>query len=253
MRIEFAQGVHEPVTWIGGTLSIGSAGDSDVRLEGSGVATRHARLTCDRRGLVLDVVRGAGHVYVNARPVREHALLRLGDALGVGSCRLRLCADAVADGEGTDASSGAGDASMALRAVAGPWSGRVWPLSGKLGLGAQGPVEAAQGAVLVLLADGHGAWMDASALDATAAVRVNGVRARRARLGDGDQLVIGTDHYILDVSARPQPASPMPDTPDEATTPGTVRTRAPHREAGWLVATAVLLALVLAWVLLAHY
>lgn len=257
MRIEFASGTREPAPWPGGTLRIGSADDNDLRLDGGGVAARHARLTRDRRGLVLDVEPGAGRVYVNARPVRERALLRLGDTLGIGGCRLRLCADAVA-GDGIDTSeAGAvaevGAATMALRAVAGPLSGRVWPLSGRLELDAQGPVSVPREAVLALTADGHHVQLDGTALDDAAAVRVNGLATRRARLADGDQLAIGTHRFVLDVSARPDPVRLAPEPSAAEPESEAVRTGAPHREMGWLIATAALLALALAWALLAHY
>lgn len=253
MRIEFAPGTREPVTWSGGTVHIGSADGNEVRLDDNSVAARHARLTRDRRGLVLDVESGAGRVYVNARPVRERALLRQGDTLGIGNCRLRLCADVVTEADTDDSSADTVEATMALRAVAGALSGRVWPLSEILELDAQGPVTASRDAVLTLDAENHRVRMDATGLDHAVVVRVNGVATRQAWLGDGDQLTVGSHYFVLDVSTRPEPALPPPEPAAVMPEPDQERTGAPHREMGWLIATAALLALVLAWVLLAHY
>lgn len=259
MRIEFASGTREPVIWTGGTLRIGRADGADLHLDGAGVSARHVGLTRDARGIVLDVERGAGRVYVNARPVRERALLRLGDSLSIGGHRLRLCADA--DASDTididtptpdDADEGA-DAVIALRAVAGPLSGCVWPLGTHMDLDSRGPVDVSGDEALALTAQGHGVYMDAGALGAGDVVRVNGRVVQHASLGDGDQLTVGVHRFVLDVSSAPEPPpAPIPaDDEDRATE--TRRRGAPQREMGWLIVTAAVLALVLTWVLLAHY
>ncbi len=251
MRIEFARGSHEPVAWSGGSLRIGSAADNDVCLAGDGVAAHHARLVCDGRGLVLEVEQGAGRVYVNARPVRERALLRLGDALGIGGRRLRLCADGVPTrtGAATDGGIAIPAASAALRAVAGPLSGRAWALADRLELDAQGPRTVPGRDVLTLTIGDRRVAMDATALTSAIGVRVNGVATRRASLDDGDQLALGAHRFVLDLCApaEPAPLQIMPLAETEAPASGL------HRQMGWLVATAVVLALVLAWALLAHY
>lgn len=259
MRIEFASGTREPVSWPGGILRIGSAETMDLRLIGAGVAAHHADLTRDERGIVLDVERGAGRVHVNARPVRERALLRAGDILSIGGHRLRLCADVMA-GDDEDAGMGAedveladADAVIALRAVAGPLSGRVWPLDSRMNLDSRGPVDVPRDGALTLVVQGHGVRLHADAPGQTDSVRVNGRVVRQADLADGDQLAFGAHRFVVDISPAPEPVCPSPAPDETDAEPEPVERGAPHREMGWLIVTAALLALVLAWVLLAHY
>lgn len=250
MRIEFVPASRQPVTWSGEVLHIGREVEAgQLRLDAQGVAARHARITSDRRGLVLDVERGAPRVYVNARPVRERALLRLGDILGIGECRLRLCADAVPEGghDPADFTHG-GLSTVALRVVAGPMSGRVLPVHGHFNLDAHGDETAlpAATALRLLCRD------DGVDLESTVDTWVNGVSTRAARLGDGDQIVVGLQRFVLDVAVLPVAAhggsAPDPQPDVESATPAN-----PHGPMGWLIATAALLALLLAWVLVAHY
>src|SRR5690625_2843465 len=259
MRIEFASGTREPFSWPGGLLRIGSAETMGLRLDGAGVAAHHADLARDGRGIVLDVQRGAGRVHVNARPVRERALLRPGDILSIGGHRLRLCADVMA-GDDENAGAGAEDveladagAVIALRAVAGPLSGRVWPLDGRMALDSRGPVDMPRDDALTLVVQGHRVWMHADAPGRADSVRVNGCVVRQADLADGDQLAFGAHRFVVDVSPAPEPVRPPPAPDETDAEPEPVQRGAPHREMGWLIVTAALLALVLAWVLLAHY
>ncbi|HEX7341713.1 MAG TPA: FHA domain-containing protein [Rhodanobacteraceae bacterium] len=257
MQIEFASESRAPVAWTAGELRIGRAEGNDLRLVGDGVAARHVRLSCDPRGLVMDVDRGAGPVYVNARPVRERALLRQGDMLGIGGHRLRLCADALADADpdarGTGATLDAGTATLALRAVAGPLSGQVWALRDTLNFGAQGPAELVCDGAASLVVHGHWACLDAEAMDRAVGVRVNGVATRRAVMADGDQLVVGTHHYVLDVSARALTLPAVEVVHSATSGPTSESGWRLRREMVWLVATAIVLAVVLALALLVRF
>ena len=93
MRIEFPHAAREDFHWSQARLRIGSAPDNDLVLAVTQAAPRHLCIQHDRRGWVLQVLPGAGRIYVNARPVHERALLRAGDVVSVGDCRLLLCAD----------------------------------------------------------------------------------------------------------------------------------------------------------------
>lgn len=254
MRIEFVHADLPDHPWPGGTLRIGSAADNDVSLRGRGVADHHVALFEDVRGLVLEVCPGAGHVYVNARPVREKALLRLGDSLGIGNCHLRLVADDMrreADADDTGAFV-RHEGVMALRAVAGPLSGRVFALESRLELDERGPTSRPGMAnAMVLRRQGRHVCLDAAGLPEGRTAIVNGIRTRQALLDDGDQIVLGMHRFVLDVSmealptAEPAPAAEAPDTARPE--------RHGIRPEMWLVVTAAALALVLAGVLLVHY
>lgn len=253
MRIEFAHAVHPPLSWSGETtLRIGSAADNGLRLEGRGVADHHAVLTRDARGLVLEVCRGAGRVYVNARPVREKALLRCGDSLGIGECRLHLVADAVPDLEDADTDVDT-VAVMALRVVAGPLSGRVYALDDAMALDEHGPaVVPRRDGILALEPHGRQVRLDASNLSPSRTVSVNGVEVRQAWLADGDQVVMGTHRFVLDISAD-TPLPPVRVEADPAAERGVANRRGTHPEMWWLIVTAAVLALILTGVLLLHY
>lgn len=252
MRIEFAHAVHPPLSWSGETpLRMGRATDNGLRLEGRDVADHHAVLRQDARGLVLEVCRGAGKVYVNARPVREKALLRCGDSLGIGECRLHLVADAVRDAP--DGNTDDAVAVMALRAVAGPLSGRVHALDETLMLDEHGPVAVpGNGKVLRLEPRGRQVHLDAGNLPPSRIVSVNGLKVHQAWLDDGDQIVIGTHRFVLDISAD-TPLPPVPVDVGSAEADDAARHQGAHPEMWWLVVTAAALALILTGFLLLHY
>ena len=93
MRIEFPRSAREDFLWTQPQLRIGSAPDNDLVLAASHAAEHHVRIQHDRRGWVLQVLSTAARIHVNARPVRERALLRAGDVVSVGGCRMLLRED----------------------------------------------------------------------------------------------------------------------------------------------------------------
>jgi pSer/pThr/pTyr-binding forkhead associated (FHA) protein len=256
MRIEFVSSARGDFHWSRPVLTIGRADDNDLVVSESQVAASHVRIHRDRRGMVLEVVPDAGRVYVNARPVRERALLRAGDSLSLGDCRMLIRDDADLDArevaEPTDAR-----CTVALRPVAGPLSGRTIPVGDRLELGATHgalPLELPgnDAALLVLAwADGE-LFLDGSRVPARHAVRVNGVKVVRASLQPGDQIGLAAHRFVLDGpgwSAEPpvvmverEPEQPLPE--DAA---------GPRGEVWWLILTAAVLALGIAMVLFVHF
>lgn len=255
MRIEFPNSAREAFRWAQPMLRIGSAPANDLVVSAQQGAANHLRILQDRRGWVLEVLPGAGRVYVNARPVRERALLRPGDILSLGDCRMLLCTDesplarpalTQADDDGT----------AALRAVAGPLSGRVFPLRGRVVLGGpQGdhPLDLPQGgsAVLTLSRRDGQLRMAAEATPARYPLRLNGWVVEEAALHPGDQLGIAMHRFVVDAPGLlPAPA---------VTPPEPVAAQLPEDEAGprgevwWLIATAAVLALGIALILLVRF
>lgn len=244
MRIEFVNREQEAVPWNGRPWRIGSAGDCELRLADPGVAPHHLTLSADARGILLEVAPGAGHVYVNARPVRERALLRVGDSVGVAQCQLRLCREPVDDA----ASRTSAACVVSVRALAGPLSGRAWRVgSDGLTLGEGGPVTLQMPGGTHARLELH--WRDGALwLCAAAAgeciVRVDGEPADEVPLSDGEQIAVGAHRFVVDVAGarRDEPESPPKpsDIPDDA---------GPRAEVWWLLATAAALALLIALLL----
>ncbi len=244
MRIDFANDERPGIEWSRRELRIGSAADNDLVLQGPGVAAHHLRLLHDARGLSLQVMPGAGRVYLNARQVRERALLRVGDNLGVGDFRLRLRRDGQ-----TDADAAVGAAS--LRVVAGPLSGRACSIGERLDLCNGDPWPLGLGhapeACIALIREPEGIRVRSRNLPEAVFLAVNGEVADDLRVGDGDQITIGPHRFVLDACpqiAEPAAASMTPDLPPPEDSAG------PRREVWWLIFTAALLALVISILLL---
>jgi predicted component of type VI protein secretion system len=245
MLIEFAHSELPARDWNSRELRIGSAADNDLTISGPGVAQHHLRLLHDERGLVLLVIEGAGRVYVNARPVRERALVRAGDSLGIGDVVLRLIKPDTDDTPQTIDSA-------SMRAVAGPLSGRVQAIHERLEIG---PSQAwplgfghAPNASLSIIRRDDGMHLQVQNLPETFMVSLNGIPTREGRLHDGDQINIGPHRFILDACNATD--SPVAEDPLDRNLPED--SAGPRREVWWLIVTAAALALLIATLLLVH-
>src|SRR5690242_10073460 len=255
MRIEFPNSAREDFRWAQVALRIGSAPDNDLVVSAQQGAAHHLRILQDRRGWVLEVLSGAGRVYVNARPVRERALLRPGDILSLGDCRMLLCADEAPAARAPVALSAQGRCTAALRAVAGPLSGRVFPLLERLELGPQGdqPLELPQAAsaTLALFWKEGELRVAAGSTPPRYPLLLNGVAVEQAALHPGDQLGIAMHRFLVDAPGLlPAPVG----TPPEAAPEQLPEDEAgPRGEVWWLIATAAVLALLIALILLVRF
>lgn len=255
MRIEFPNSAREEFRWAPAALRIGSAPDNDLVVSAQQGAAHHLRIVQDRRGWVLEVLPGAGRVYVNARPVRERALLRPGDILSLGDCRMLLCTDQPPAAREPLAPSEQGRCTAALRAVAGPLSGRVFSLHERLELGPQGhqPLELPQGASATLTLfwkDGE-LYVTAGPAPLRHPLRLNGVAVEQAALHPGDQLGIAMHRFLVDAPGLlPLPAGTPPEPAPRRLPEDTA---GPRGEVWWLIATAALLALCIALILLVRF
>ncbi|UPG84630.1 FHA domain-containing protein [Luteibacter aegosomatis] len=253
MRIEFVSSARGDFHWSRPVLTIGRSDENDLVVPEGQVAPRHVRIHHDRRGLVLEVMPDAGRVYVNARPVREWALLRPGDSLALGECRMLIRDDTDVDARESVPPNEA-RCTAALRPVAGPLSGRVVPIGDRLELGATHgalPLELPgnDAALLGLAWDDDELVLDASRVPARHAARVNGVTVVRAVLQPGDQIGIAHHRFVLDApgwAAEPVLALPPSDVPLEAANDESGGARG---DVWWLIVTAVLLAIGIAAVL----
>ncbi|MGH8164212.1 MAG: FHA domain-containing protein [Rhodanobacteraceae bacterium] len=254
MRIAFVNASREAFRSTGARVRIGTDADNDLVLSGAGVAQRHLAIVEDRRGLVLEVLPNAQHVYANARPVRERGLLRYGDTLSVGGCKLLLLPDTTAAGEPAMPKPFADTASRpgyaALRVVSGAWSGRLLQIAPRLSLGGRGSPLAGIPQPCHLQVGDEGLYLDAG----DAAAMINGSPRQRARLETGDQVALGEYRFVVEAPGLQAHAAALAQPYREpAPAPVGSEKRAPRAEIGWLIGTAVLLAVALALLLLRHH
>ena len=93
MRLHFPNKEHADLLVAPGDTTIGAADDNAVVLKRPGIAQRHAVLSVGERGFVLNVVDAGARVHVNARPVREKAIVRLGDMVSLDTLQFMLKPD----------------------------------------------------------------------------------------------------------------------------------------------------------------
>jgi hypothetical protein len=256
MRIEFPHSTRAGFQWSQAVLRIGSDTGNDLILAASQAAPRHLLIRLDRRGWVLEVLPETTRVYVNARPVRERAILRPGDVLSVGDCRMQLCADEEPAHRTSPPMPELERCTVALRAVAGPLSGQVLSLDKRLELGPQGkaPLDLPQGETATLTIfwrDGRLCMETGQALRARYPVRINGIAVQQAVLLPGDQIGIGMHRFLIDAPGlEPEPEIVLPEPTPE---PLPEDTAGPRGEVWWLIVTAAVLALGIALMLLLHF
>lgn len=255
MRIEFPHSTRADFRWSQPVLRIGSDSGNDLVLGTGQAASHHLQISQDKRGWVLDVLPDANRIYVNARPVRERAILHPGDTLSVGDCRMLLCADEAPVGRTSPEMPVQERCTVALRAVAGPLSGQVLPLADRLELGSQGrvPLDLPQGETATLTIfwrDGQLRMESSQPADGRYPARINGIVAQQTVLLPGDQIGIGMHRFLIDAPGlEPEPEIVLPPEP---VNPLPEDTAGPRGEVWWLIATAAVLALGIALLLLLH-
>jgi len=216
MRISFP-GKEQDDTLVGpGETRIGAAADNNIVVGGSGVAPHHLRLRLSERGIELVVLDAQARTHVNTRPVREKAILRLGDVISLGSVSIVLKPDRDADirDEIPPPSASAAAAGLPprvlLRGLSGMRFGKIVPVRGRLVVGkdAQADLDLDESG----LAARHAAVEFA---DETIVLRdlggggttyVNGVGVHDAILCAGDQICFGRDRFLVEAPGLPQRA-----------------------------------------------
>lgn len=93
MQLTFPKGEHPSIAFGLGEISIGSGVDESICLSDHSLAPHHASLTADRRGLWLSVPMGTPGVHLNGRPVRQLAMLRVGDQICLEQVQVVICED----------------------------------------------------------------------------------------------------------------------------------------------------------------
>lgn len=210
MRLLFPNGEHAPVELTQGEAGIGQAAENLISAPDAGLAAYHAAILTDaQRGVWLRVdARDAG-AHVNARQVREIAMLRVGDLVTLGTLQMLLShsEDVGLTQAVPPPSSPSGDPArraaasrVVLRGIAGSAHGRAVPLTDDIRIGS------APDAGLRL--DGAGIEPHHATLELReegvllrsggGQSRVNGVTVSDAMLHPGDQIVIGSHRFVLE-------------------------------------------------------
>jgi pSer/pThr/pTyr-binding forkhead associated (FHA) protein len=269
MRLSFANGERADFVMEEGVVNLGSAEGNGLVLAGKDVAPWHARMILDARGAVLEIMDPTARTHVNARPVREKALLRHGDVLCLGRMVIALKAD-------TDAAIGTvipaesptpvtppqQPARVVLRGVSGSHFGKA------IAVGERVVVGSAPGCNLVLdeprVAARHAAIETAGDriwlrdLESSDGSLVNGVRVRNAAIHPGDQLAFERSHFVVEAPGLPlrgETAGADTDASSDHARSGNAGEDADASEPShggiwWLIGAAALIALGL--VLLIH-
>lgn len=214
MRLGFPNGESSDRVVQRGELRIGRAADNDLVLDTPGVEQYHAVLTVDTRGAILWLLSAQASAHVNARPVRERALLRLGDSVALGDVRFVLkpdsdsqvlaesgtglpSLDSTAQAEQKDA-----PARAVLRGVSGPLCGQVVPVRSRIVLGsavdADVRLEDDGAAEHAWSIEGDGQRMLLRALDPSSRAELNGVEVRDVALHPGDQVSFGQTRFLIE-------------------------------------------------------
>ena len=227
MRLHFPNKEHADVIVASGDITIGSAQDNNVVVGKPGVAAHHVRLAVAERSIVHSVSDAQARVHVNARPVREKALLRLGDTVSLDTIQLRLMPDRDAairtqvpagSRNPTPASPGGADEMNAtrarlappkvvLRGVSGSYFGKIVPVRGRLVIGRGADcdlvLDEAEMSRRHAVIENSGDGIYLRDLGSANGTFVNGVQVRDAVLHPDDQIAFDTNRFLLEAPSLP--------------------------------------------------
>lgn len=286
MRLSFPNGEHPDVVVEQGDVRIGSAAGNRVVIAGAQLAPVHATFRVDaQRGILLMLDPGAGGAHVNARPVRELALLRLGDVVSLGRLQVLVKPDddrlidrnvPAPPPAMNDPAQRAAASRVVLRGIAGAFHGRTFSLLEPvtIGRGANADIRLDEPGVDERHAafEQHADRVVLRDLGSHDGAVVNGVPLKSAVLHPGDQIVFEQHRFVLEAPGLPprgsaafavQPRSGMGTTqtmqavqvPVMQSDVPTGQTPAVPAQAGkfnywWLLAAAAVIGAVLAGILL---
>jgi FOG: FHA domain len=232
MRLHFPNKEHDDMLVAHGETSIGAASDNSLVLDRPGISPHHASISVGDRGYVLSVIDPNARAHVNARPVREKAILRLGDVVSLDTLQFMLKPDRDASIR-TDVPTIAptppppGEAytrtrslppKAVLRGVSGSYFGKIVPLRGRLVIGRGSdcdlvldePEMSRRHAVIENSGDG----LYLRDLGSSNGTYVNGVQVRNAVLHPDDQIAFDQNRFLLEAPGLPsrEQAESFPNT-----------------------------------------
>jgi len=285
MRLSFTNKEHADVLVAPGDTRIGSAQDNAVVVTAQGVAAHHVSLAVRERSLVLNVLDANARTHVNARPVREKAILRLGDIVSLDTVQFMVKPDRddsirtkiPAPKPGARAEEiGATQMRLVpprvvLRGVSGAYFGKIIPVRGKLVIGRGSecdlildePEMSRRHAVIENFGDG----IYLRDLGSANGTFVNGVQVRDAVLHPDDQIAFDRNRFLLEAPGMPargetataeaEDAPNITQTMQAIRSPEVPRPAAPsergRNDVWWLIGAAALIGLGLALLLFVKF
>lgn len=287
-RLSFPNGEHPDFVLAPGVCGIGSDRDNQIVLSGGGIAPHHARLEVDGRGLTLSVLDPRGHTHLNARPVREKGIVRLGDVLSVDTVqivvkperdeviRTAVPSEAAASSD-AETRARAIPPKVVLRGVSGAQFGRIVPVRGRLTIGRGSDcdltLDEPEMSRRHAMIENNGDGIYLRDLGSSNGTFVNGVQVRDAVLHPGDQIAFDRNRFLLEAPGLPlrgelaEERSPVhapaitqtmqavtvPDPPAGKPRPASApvaESAASRNEIWWLIAAAALIGGAIALLLL---
>lgn len=216
MQLSFPNGEHRDVNFETGEVTIGTRPDMAVSLPKSGLAAHHASVISDRRGLWLKVLPDSQSIHLNGRPVKELAMLRVGDLLCFDQVRILLRdSDAQAISRNIpekgptplNETQQVSAARVLLRGLSGQHFGRIYGLVNPqlLGSGANADIVIEDASIAEKHAqiELHGDKVVLRAMNPQAITQINGITVTDALLSPGDQIVIEQSRFMLEAPGLP--------------------------------------------------
>ncbi len=219
MRLSFPNGELGDVFIALGDNPIGSASGNTVVLPSNGgIAPHHAVLTLDRRGLTLSVPSPQAIAHVNARRVKEKAILRVGDLLSLGATNVLIKPDRdeeitshIPPSKSNAANSGepsrANAPRVVLRGMAGSTFGKVIPIGQQILIGKDSKCDLVINEAEIsnqharIEAPDAGIWL--RSLSNSSPILVNGVEVKEVMLFSGDQITFVQNRFLLEAPGTP--------------------------------------------------
>jgi hypothetical protein len=216
MQLSFPNGEHRDVNFEAGEVTIGSRPEMMVSLPKSGLAAHHASIIADRRGMWLKLLPNSQAIHLNGRPVKQLAMLRVGDLLCFDQVRVQLRdSDAKAINRdipetgplALNETQQVSAARVLLRGLSGQHFGRIYGLVNPqlLGSGANADIAIEDDSVAEKHAqiELHGDKVVLRSMTPQAVTQVNGIVVTDAVLSPGDQIAIEQSRFMLEAPGLP--------------------------------------------------
>jgi pSer/pThr/pTyr-binding forkhead associated (FHA) protein len=211
---------------------------------------------------VLEVLDAAARTHVNARPVREKALLRCGDVVCLGKVTIALKADrddlieTTVPAESIAPALAQSPSRVILRGVSGSHYGRTIAVNHRIVIGSAGDcglvIDEVQIAARHAAIENVGDAIYLRNIAAPNGTSVNGVRVTDAIVYPGDQLAFERNHFVVEAPGLPLRGHAAAQAARSITEPMDViggdardEPRRSHGAIWWLIGAAAVIALCL--------